>query len=68
MAEPISINFRILTSNNEGTNSLLNGRIGQERVVHCAESHNERHKTRDDWYLGMVAPISSILGLLILYS
>ena len=25
-------------------------------------------KTRNDWYLGLVAPISSIVGLLILYS
>ena len=67
MAEPISINFRILirTSNNEGSNSLVNGRIGWERMVHRVYLHNGRHKTRNGWYLGMVAPISSILSVLI---
>ena len=28
---------------------------------------NGCHKTRNGWYLGLVAPISSIVGLLILY-
>ena len=37
-------------------------------MVRRALSHNGRHKTRNGWYLVMVAPISSILGLLILYS
>ena len=37
-------------------------------MVSRAQSHNGRHKTRNSWYLGMVAPISSILDLLILYS
>ena len=37
-------------------------------MVRRAKSHNGRHKTRNGWYLAMVAPISSILGLLILYS
>ena len=50
------------SSNNEGTNSLVNG----ERMVCRAYLHNERHKTRNGWYLGMVTLISSILGLLIL--
>ena len=31
-------------------------------------SHNEGHKARNGWYLGMVVTISSILSLLILYS
>ena len=53
---------------NEGTNSLVNGQIGQEGMVHCVWSHNECHKTRNGWYLGMVMPISSIHGLLTLYS
>ena len=56
------------SSNNEGTNCLVNGRIGRERMVRHAQSHNGRHKSRNGWYLGMVVPISSILGLLILYS
>ena len=29
---------------------------------------NGRHKTRNGWYLGLVELISSIVGLLILYS
>ena len=29
---------------------------------------NGCHKTRNDYYLGLVRPISSIVGLLILYS
>ena len=64
------INFDQLwvTSNNEGTNSLVNERIGRERMVRRAWLHNECHKTHNGWYLEMVAPISSILGLLILYS
>ena len=37
-------------------------------MVRRAWSYNGRHKTRNGWYLGMVVPISSILGLLILYS
>ena len=35
-------------------------------MVCRAQSYNGHHKTRNGWYLGMVAPISSILGLLIL--
>ena len=56
------------SSNNEGTNSLVNGQTGWERMVHHAQSHNGRHKAHNGWYLGMVVPISSILGLLVLYS
>ena len=37
-------------------------------MVHRVWSQNEHHKTRNGWYLEMVVPISSILGLLILYS
>ena len=37
-------------------------------MVCRASLHNGHHKTSNGWYLGMVAPISSILGLLILYS
>ena len=31
-------------------------------------SHNKRHKTCNGWYSGMVVPIYSIVGILILYS
>ena len=31
-------------------------------------SHKEHHKTCNGWYSGMVAPIYSIVGILILYS
>ena len=33
-----------------------------------AWAHEWRHKNRNGWYLGMVVPTPSILGLLILYS
>ena len=29
--------------------------------------HEWHHKTRNGWYLGLVAPVSFIVGLLILY-
>ena len=37
-------------------------------MVRRTWAHERRHKTRNGWYLGMVTPTSSILGLLILYS
>ena len=37
-------------------------------MVRRTRAHERRHKTRNGWYLGMVAPTSSILSLLILYS
>ena len=54
----------ILRTLNEGTNSLVNDRIGTGRMVHHALSHNEH---RNGWYSGVVAPIYSIVGILILY-
>ena len=36
-------------------------------MVFRAWAHEWHHKTRDGWYLGLVVPISSIVGLLILY-
>ena len=36
-------------------------------MVFRAWAHERRHKTRNGWYLGLVGPISSIVGLLILY-
>ena len=36
-------------------------------MIHWGWAHGEHHKTHNGWYLGMVPPISSILGLLILY-
>ena len=53
---------------NEGTNSLLNELIGAGRMVYRGLSHNEHHKTRNGSYSGMVVPIYSIVGILILYS
>ena len=52
---------------NEGTNSLVMSKLGLEGwfVVHC---HTMSHKTHKTWYLGMVTPIFSIIGILILYS
>ena len=37
-------------------------------MIRQAWVHGKRHKTCNGWYLGMVALISSILDLLILYS
>ena len=34
-------------------------------MVRRTWAHERRHKTRNGWYLGMVASTSSILGLLI---
>ena len=31
-------------------------------------SHNERYKTCNGWHSGMMVPISSIIGILILYT
>ena len=42
---------------NEGTNSLVNMRIGVGRMVRHTLLYNESHKTRNGWYSGMVAPI-----------
>ena len=53
---------------NGATNSLVNKLIGAGRVVCCALSHNEHHKTHNGWYSGMWAPLYFIVGILILYS
>ena len=45
-----------------------NKRIRAGKMVHRALSHNEHHKTCNGWYSGMVAPIYSIVGILILYN
>ena len=37
-------------------------------MVRRALSHVKCHKTRNDCYSGMMAPIYSIVGILILYS
>ena len=37
-------------------------------MVSCALSHNDHHKTHNGWYSGIVAPIYSIVDILILYS
>ena len=42
---------------NEGTDLLVNMRIGAGRMVRHALSYNECHKTHNGWYSGMVAPI-----------
>ena len=47
---------------------MSNGEIGWEGMVRRKWAHKGRHKTRNDWYLEMVALISSNLGLLVLYS
>ena len=41
---------------NEGTNFLVNMRIGAGRMVCCALSYNECHKTHNGWYSGMMVP------------
>ena len=55
------------SSNNEGTNSRIT-EIGQEGMIRWMWVHEGHHKTRNSWYLEMMMPISSILGLLVLYS
>ena len=52
----------------EGAICLVNERIGVKEIVFQAWAHKHRHKTRNGWYLGLVARISSIVGLLVLYS
>ena len=42
--------------------------IGMEQMVCHMLLHNKRHKTCNGWYSGMMAPIYSIVGILILYS
>ena len=39
------------SSNNEGTNCLVDGQIGRESMVRRAWSHHGRHKSRNGWYL-----------------
>ena len=51
----------------EGTICLVNEWIGAKGMVFRAWAHERRHKTRNGWYLGLVGPIFSIVGLLILY-
>ena len=54
---------------NEGTKSLVMSKLGwKRRFVVCLLSHNVCHKTCNGWYSGMVTPIYSIVGILILYS
>ena len=52
----------------EGTICLVNEWIGAKGMVFRAWVHKRHHKTRSGWYSGLVVPISSIVGLLILYS
>ena len=70
MAGPILMDFRllILRTLNKGTNSLINEQIRVRRMACRALLHNEHHKICNGWYSGMVAPIYSIVGILILYS
>ena len=53
---------------NEGTNTLVMGGLGWKGWFVKRGRMNERHSTHIGWYLQMVAPISTIVGLLILYS
>ena len=52
----------------EGTICLVNECIGAKGMVFRVWAHKRCHKTPNSWYLGLVEPISSIVGLLILYS
>ena len=52
----------------EGTICLVNKLIGAKEMVFERGRTNGCHKTRNGWYLGSMAPICSIVGLLILYS
>ena len=61
-------NFDELYLYTKGTNSLVTSELapnGWFVVRLCTKGH---HKTRNGWYLGLVVPVSSIAGLLILYS
>ena len=42
--------------------------MGAKGMVFRAWAHERRNKTSNGWYLGLVALISSIVVLLILYS
>ena len=50
----------------KGTNSVVNELLGVRRIVRHALSHNEHHKTRNGWYSGMVVPIYSIVGIILI--
>ena len=56
------------SSNTKGTICLVNGGMGIKRIVFERGHTNWHHKTCNGWYLGLVVPISFIVGLLILYS
>ena len=62
MAEPISMN--LIQSSTMKVLSEQTNRAGRDD----SSCDHERHKICNGWYLEMVVPISSILGLLILYS
>ena len=53
----------------EGTICLVNECIGAKEIsmVFKCGCTNGCHKTSNGWYLGLIALISSIVGLLILY-
>ena len=51
----------------EGTICLVSRLIGSKGMVFERGCTNRRHYTRIGWYSGLVAPISSIVELLILY-
>ena len=55
------------SSNTKDIICLVNGWMGTKGMVFEHGGTNGRHKTRNGWYLGLVAPISSIVRLLILY-
>ena len=52
----------------EGTICLVGGWVGAGGMVFRAWAHERCHGARNGWYLGLVELISSIVGLLILYS
>ena len=58
----------IVNVDNEDTNSQVTSGLGWKGWFNGRGQTIERHKICSGWYSGLVTPISSIVGMLILYS
>ena len=63
---PISMNFGSMIL--DTANSLVMSESVPKGWFFKCGHMNDHHKTRNGWYLGLVAPVSSTVRLLILYS
>ena len=56
------------SSHTKGTIYLVNVLMGAKGIVFERGHMDGRYKTHNSWYLGLVVPVSFIVGLLMLYS